>query len=56
MMKKKEAKSAQERNDEWDSLTQQWDCIEWGQEQIEAWRQELKECELAMAVHKAAVF
>ena len=55
-MKKEEAKAAQERNDEWDSLTQWWDYVEWEREQIEAWRQELKECELAVAVCKAVVF
>ena len=35
--KREEAKEAQEKNEEWDSLTQQWDYIEWEQEQVETW-------------------
>lgn len=36
--KKEEAKEAQKRNEEWDSLVQHWDCVEWEQDQIEIWR------------------
>ena len=46
--KKEEAEEA-EKNEEWDSLAQCWDCIEWKQEQVEIWRQELKMHELAVA-------
>ena len=55
-MKKEEAKAAQERNDEWDNLTQWWDYVEREQEQVEAWRRKLEEHELAVAAREAAVF
>ena len=47
--KKEEVKEAQNKNEEWDSLAQGWDCIEWKQEEVEIWRQELKMHELAVA-------
>lgn len=53
---REETKVAQERNEEWDSLAQCWDCVEWEQEQVEVWRQELNEQELAVAAHKATIF
>ena len=54
--KKEESKVAQERNEEWDDMSQWWDSIQWEQDQVEIWRQELKERELAVAAHEAAVF
>ena len=55
-MKKEEAKAAQEKNEQWDELTQRWDCVEWEQTQIELWRQEFEERELAVAARETAVF
>ena len=55
-MKKEEAKAAQEEKEQWNELKQKWDDFEWEQAQIELWRQELEERELAVAACKKAVF
>ena len=55
-MKKEEAKATQEKNEQWDELTQRWNCVEWEQDQVELWQQKLKERELAVAAREAIVF
>ena len=54
--KKEEAKKEQKKKEEWDSLVQKWICMEWEQEEVERWRQELKMRELAVAARETTVF